>query len=189
MLRVLRRLLLLLCVAAIAGGALLTFTSRPKLETAHRDVVREWSHTRTRLTPRYALLDEIEAALRNSGRELTITDSIAAAHSKWAASTASAESAGSASASASVARQIEAANAIEGILRRAQLITDQSPRLSNNAALTKALGRVARILGDPAQIDTLNRSIDRANELRNGLLRRLVAGGLGYEDLPHFAGF
>ncbi len=182
MFRAIRRLLLLLCVAVIAGGALLTLTGKPKLEDARRDVADEWSTIRSRLSTRYENLAVITEALRTSGRELAITEALSAAHSTWdSTSTSNTDS-------DAIARQISAANALEGVLRRVRGIVAASPRFSKNGDLTSALDRLSQTGTDPAQIEALNRSIDAANHERDGFLRRLVATALGYRDIPYFAG-
>ena len=175
MLRALRRIALLLCVAALGGGALLTVTTRPKLDDATAAVQQAWSPIRAALNARFAGLKTVNNGLASPGRPPTSSGALNDALRSW-----------NNASKASVADQILLANRLVGLGRRIAAIASHSARYGANADVGAGLATMQRNPPNTNDIDNLNAAIDKANEIRDGFLRRLVATALDYRDLPHF---
>ena len=175
MLRALRRIALLLCVAALGGGALLTVTTKPKLDDATAAVQHTWNPIREALNARFAGLQTVNNGIASPGRPPTSSGALNDALRSWASAS-----------NTSVADQIILANRLVGLGRRIAAIATHSPRYAANADVGAGLTTMQRNTPNANDIDNLNAAVDKANEIRDGFLRRLVATALDYRDLPHF---
>ncbi len=172
MLRAIRRILLLLCVAAISGGLLLTFTTKPDLESADTAVQRAFATVRPQIDQRAKALEALNAAMIKAGRKVDLADEASSTIRSWRARDSSFND------------RIVTANRLSTIGVRMLAIASDSPRFASNDSVIAAANRYQQQLIDPDDRERLNLEVDRANAIRDGLLRRLVADALGYADLP-----
>ncbi len=175
MLRAIRRIFVLLIVAAIAGGVLLAVTTRPKLDDTDRDVRTTWSALRAPLATRYDDLGQLNAAMAAAGRRVEVASEIDDALKSWNRN------------GSDVNTQISAANELEGLGTRIVAIAAASPRFSASKAVVDAVNHYQQSAPSRTLIDRFNTNVDRSNALRDGVLRRVVANVLQHQDHPHFA--
>ena len=172
MLRAIRRIVILLCVAAISGGLLLTFTTRPDLQSVDSNAKAALSALRPQLDARTQALESLNTAMIKAGRRIDLADEFTAARRQWNKPDISFND------------RIVAANQLHAIGVRMLAIAGDSPRFASDDAVIAAAKTYEQRVIDANDRDRLNTEIDRANAIRDGLLRRLVADALGYSDHP-----
>ncbi len=176
MLRAFRRMLLLLAVAAIGGGGLVTLTTKPKLESADTEIRQFWATLRPTLDDHYKALGRLDDAMTKSGRTVSLHQELAEAGKVWSRT------------NLSLNDQLTTANRLEGLGARYSLIVAASPRYTANPGVVAAANAFQSGSAAKADIEVLNASIDRANALRDGALRRIVADATDKPDHPHLFG-
>lgn len=177
MLVAIRRILVLLVVTAVVGGAALALSDRSTLQHDDDAVAAAWRPVRAALADRWTALAALDEAVRTAGprRDVSSDYERAAARQRSAAAKGPAE-------------QISAANDLDGIGRRFGALVNGSKRYADVTAVTDALRAFEAAGPSDALVATLDDAVDRANAHRDGVLRRLVAGLLGHDDLPRYAG-
>ena len=175
MLRAIRRIVLLLCVAAISGGLLVTFTTRPDLESADSNTNAAWRVIEPQIDDRTEALAALNAAMIKAGRRVDLADELTTAVRTWTQG------------GGSLNERITTANALHAIGIRLLAIAGASPRFASDRGVIGAATRYEQQIIDPQDRDRLNTEIDGANAIRDGLLRRIVADALGFQDHPHLA--
>jgi hypothetical protein len=176
MLRAIRRILLLLAVAAISGGILLTFTTKPDLQSSDSAIKATWSTLQPQISERVQALESLNNAMIKAGRRIDLADECAAAVRAWGQK------------GGSLNERIRQANRLETLGVRLLAIAGNSPRFASSNPVIAAANAYGKSTVDPDDRDRLNTEIDRSNAVRDGLLRRLVADALGYSDHPHLLG-
>jgi hypothetical protein len=159
-------------VLVAAGSSLLS--ARPDLTSAQHDVQTSWSQVAPALDARYTKLKTVNTAIRTvPGPVATLVRDVGGALDRW----------NDARAHASVAGQVSAANAVEGLARRLVATATVSPRLRGNDAV---LGAFSDFLHDPARsrAAAFNEAVVRYEHERHGPLRALVASILGDDAVP-----
>lgn len=171
--RTVRRLLLLLVVAAAVGVLAVAVTARPGLERTRDDAVERWRPLRDPLDARYAALADVNDAVREAGGpERDASSELDAALATWRASS-----------NAPVATQVDAANALEGLARRLRTAVAASERLSGDPGVEEAVEALDRHRV-PESARVFNAAAADYHEARAGLLRERVAALLGHDPLP-----
>lgn len=171
--RMIRRLLLVLVVAAVVAVTAVGVTARPDLERRRDDAVQHWRPLREPLDARYAALADLNDAVREAGGpERDVTGAIDTALAAWRAS-----------GDAPVARQVDTANDLEGLARRLLATIADSARLHGAAAVSAAADAFA---GQPIpeSARAFNSAARDYRDARAGVLREPVAGLLGHDPLP-----
>jgi hypothetical protein len=177
MLRMVRRLLLLALGAVFAAAVVLVLTSRPTLSEAHSDAAKAWTALHAPLLARYDAVAALERAMHAAGPDRDFLTSARDALAEWNALTVSSD----------LSRQISAANRVEGAARRLSVAaSDPSSRYSTNGQVVAASGVLLRAQPAKSAIDHADKAILHYNDVRNGALRSIVAGALGYDALPRF---
>lgn len=174
MLRTLRRAVLVLLLFAAIAGAAIALTARPNLERARGDATARWKAVRSPLTARYDALSEANNAVRTAGGTgRDVVEDVGAALERWRA----------AASGSPVSEQVAAANALEGLTRRLTASVAASERLRSDATVIEAVSNLA-----DAKIPEAGRAFNEAARdyaaKRGGPVRHVVAGLLGYDEIP-----
>lgn len=170
--RTIRRLLLLLVVAAAMGVLAVAVTARPDLERTRDDAVERWRPMSDPLDARYAALADVNDAVREAGGpERDVSSELDTALAAWRASN-----------SAPVATQVDAANALEGLARRLRTAIAASERLSDDPGVGEAVEGLDRH-PVPESARVFNAAAADYHEARVGFLREPVAALLGHDPL------
>lgn len=178
MFRRVRRWTVLILVAVAAGAAVLLLTTRPRLDDRHTAVETRWRATMPSAEQHVAALTQLESEVRKAGPTRDPSRAVAAALSEWSDATAGSD----------VAAQIRALNAVQGAgARLLAMVDDPNRRYRGVAAVQRARNAYTATALTPATVSALNASIDRYNDARNGVLRRLAADLLGDDALVKLA--
>ncbi len=174
MLRTLRRAVLVLLLLAVVAGVATAVTARPGLDGARDDATATWRSVRGPLTARYALLTAAGDAVRAAGGTGSgVVDDLDSAADRWRA----------AASGSPVAEQVAAANALEGLYRRLVATIASSERLGDDDAVAEAAAGLAAA-HVPEAARAFNDAVRDYEAERAGLFRGIVAGLLGYDEIP-----
>jgi hypothetical protein len=165
-------------VVLLAGGGLAAYalTARPDLDDARDAASERWLAVREPLDARYARLAAANDAVRDAaGPDRDVVRDLDAAIGRWSDLFDSRDG--------TVADEVRAANDLEGLARRLAAVVAGSPVLRGDEAVTAALAALGEtpVPEVAASFDELVRAYERE---RQGRLRRLAAGLLGYDELP-----
>lgn len=151
-------------VAAVA----VALVSRPGLDDGRKRVDRAWAALHPLLSVRYdALAGAGDAAEERLGRGTELLATLDEAVATWrTADTA--------------ARQLGAANRLEGLAARLATVAEATPRLKSSPAVRRALDQVGEAAPDDARA-RYNDVVAGYERERGGFLRRLLAGALGFD--------
>lgn len=170
----------LLLLAAVAAGAAV-LSARPAIDGARSRAETDWTPVDDRLGPHYRLLETAATRVATVvGPERTLARQVTTAIERWR------ESRGG-----SLAAEVAAANAVEGLGRRLVASARASQRVRADRPASAAVDTFA---ADPAftlaaitpTVETFDRAVDRYERERTGLIRSLAADLLGAEPIPVF---
>jgi len=163
-----------LIVAAVIGLVVAVVSARPDLQRAQRRVDASWSDLAPKLDARYRKLAAADTQLHaTSGPVRDLIPNVDAALAQWQ----------QVSGHASVAEQVTAANALEGLGRRLVATANASPRVTANTSARAALGT---FVGDQtlAYANAFNSTVASYERDRRGPIRQVLARALGEDDIP-----
>ncbi len=174
-LRMLRILLPVLVVAAIAAAVVLVVSARHDLQRARNEVVQAWTPLRSLLDTRYGTLENADHLVGSTPGPLhELSAQIDSAYAHWN----DLETHGG-----SVGAEIAAANTLEGLGRRLVNTARAAPRLRGNTAALAALGAYATAQVPPGAT-SFNAVVKRYEDDRTKPAHRFAARILGYDAVP-----
>jgi hypothetical protein len=170
MFRHVRRWTVLVIVAVAAGAAVLLLTTRPRLDDRRATVEDRWRTTMAQAKEHIDALSALDQQVRKAGPTRDPSRAVAAALSQWS----------DAASGTNVQSQIEALNTVQGAgARLLALVDDPTRRYHGVAAVQQARNAYTASALPAATVAALNASIQRYNDARGGVLRRIVANLLG----------
>jgi hypothetical protein len=173
--KTIRRVALLVLVVGVAGAAALVGTARPALDRAYDDATARWRAVAPALDERYEALAAVSGAVQAiGGNGAAVASEVDDGLERWV----------SARRGGDTREQVGAANLLEGLARRLAATIEASARLSREGAVGDALATFER-RRVPDAGRAYNDAVDAYEEERNGVVRSVAAGMLGYRGLAH----
>lgn len=171
MLRRIRRVSLVLLLAAATIGVLGVVSVRPALQEAQQAADRRWRPLREPLTARYAALEQVAEALGQAGAaDRQVTRALRDRLGLWELLAVTTDAAGQAAAAAD----------LEGLAARARTTAREVDALAAQEPLAASLRAFDATVPDDRLVARYNRSVLRYERRRRDPLRRVVADLDGY---------
>jgi hypothetical protein len=172
--RMMRRIVPIVLVLLVVVAGVIVLTSRPGLEDARKDVDTTWDAAAPKINQRLVLLAAADQPLVSTpGPVGDIAKEVDAELKTWVRTQQSNDRDAA----------IESANALEGLGRRLVAVVRASPRVSADPNVTAKVDAFANT-PEPAELAAFARAVRAYEDERRGPIRGLVAGALGYDQVP-----
>jgi hypothetical protein len=172
---------LVVVLLAVAAGAAVLLV-RPDLADAADRADDRWTPLRAPLTARYQALAVVAQTLHEGGAaERAVTKELDAVLERWGRLTLKGD------AHTDPVVETTVANQLEGLARRVGSNIVGSARLAYNEALSNAMAAFNQVIPNLSTIEAYNRAVRAYEDQREGAIKRLVAGLLGYDSRPQLA--
>jgi hypothetical protein len=178
-LRTLRVLIRLLIATVLVAAVVIVLTTQPDLRRDKRAVDRKWDALRPQLVERYTVLKSTSAELAKVTGPVSqlVSSDVEPALARWQAVVGN----------ASTATQVQAANDVESAAARLVAAAKDSPRVKGDRDAQAAVDAFAENTSYQGGLEFVA-AVTKYEQTRRGPLRSVVAGILGYDDIPFYAG-
>ena len=169
-------LVVALAVATVVAGVVVV---QPKLSDARDRVDARWLPLRAPLAARYEALAKVGQAFTTAGAgSRTVTKALDAQLRGWQ------QLAGRGDAHDQPGAEAAAANALEALARRARANFAASDKLKTDQGIAAAFAAFDQSVPPVAAVTAYNAAVRSYEHERTGIVHRLVASVLGYDDQP-----
>jgi hypothetical protein len=175
--RMVRLIVPIVLVLLVVVAGVIVLTSRPGLEDARKGVDATWDAAAPRINERLTVLAAANQPLVSTpGPVGEVAKEVDAELKTWVRAQQSNDRDAA----------IESANQLEGLGRRLVAVVRASPRVSADPNITARIDAFANT-PEPAEIDAFARAVRAYEDERRGPIRGIVAGALGYDEVPTLA--
>jgi hypothetical protein len=174
-------LALVVVLVAVAIGASILLV-RPDLADAADRADTRWTPLRAPLIARYEALGVVAQTLHAAGAaERAVTKELDETLARWSKLALRGDE------HTDPVVETTVANELEALARRVRSNIAGSARLAPNTTLTNAMAAFDQVIPTPPAVIAYNRAVRAYEDAREGAVKRIVAGLLGYESRPQLA--